>query len=97
MHGYFFIISLTIFSCVTCDRHDQPPNEDALDAVADEHVAKENDDIFWFAFLIGGIGTVVLIIRYAFLIGGIGTVVLIIRYGNYLRITTIIIKSHNLT
>ena len=81
MHGYFFIISLTIFSCVTCDRHDQPPNEDALDAVADEHVAKENDDIFWFAFLIGGIGTVVLIIRY----------------GNYLRITTIIIKSHNLT
>lgn len=55
---------LTVLSLALADRHDQPPDEDALEAVADEHVTKENDDIFWFAFLVGGIGSVVLVIRF---------------------------------
>ena len=42
---------------------DEDPPEGVLDKIADDHVDEENKDIFWFAFLIGGVGTVILVVR----------------------------------
>lgn len=38
-------------------------SEDTLDALASNHVAEQNKDMFWFAFLIGGVGCIILVVR----------------------------------
>lgn len=49
---------LALITVATCDRHDDPP-EDVLDSLADKQVTSENRDLFWFFFLAGGAGLVI--------------------------------------
>jgi len=58
----FLYAILNIPGC-SCVVHEDTPDEGVLDEVADKHITEENDDIFWFAFAIGGVGIVVIIAR----------------------------------
>ena len=60
------LVWLWIFRVVALVAADEDPPEGVLDKIADDHVDEENKDIFWFAFLIGGIGTVILVVRLVF-------------------------------
>ena len=57
------LVWLWILGVVALVAADEDPPEGVLDKIADDHVDEENKDIFWFAFLIGGVGTVILVVR----------------------------------
>lgn len=55
------LLMLMMSSVLAVSEHEAP--EDELDALAEDHTKHQNRDIFWFAFLVGGVGCVILAIR----------------------------------